>query len=54
MFDDDPVWLHLGDERFVERLSGVPRAGADAAGAVREIDYVDLRFDERVFVGAIA
>ena len=47
---DDPALLHLGDGPF-------PRAAAaylDLAPALRErvpdIDYVDLRFDERVYV----
>jgi cell division protein FtsQ len=47
---DDPARLHLGHERFAERL----RAYQELAPALRErvaaIDYVDLRFDERVFV----
>jgi len=50
MLDDDPTWLHLGTERFVERLT----LYLDLAPTLRErfedIDAVDLRFDERVFV----
>jgi cell division septal protein FtsQ len=50
LLDDDPALLHLGDERFPERL----QAYLDLAPALRErvpdIDYVDLRFDERVYV----
>ena len=47
----DPTTIRLGQERFVERLQSY----FDLAPALRErvpdIDYVDLRFDERVYVG---
>ncbi len=47
---DDGARLHLGHERFAERL----RAYLELAPALRErvpaIDYVDLRFESRVFV----
>lgn len=50
LLDSDPALLHLGDARFAERL----QAYLDLAPALRdrvpEIDYVDLRFDERVYV----
>jgi cell division septal protein FtsQ len=50
MLDDDPTWVHLGAERFVERLATY----LDLVPTLRErfdaIDAVDLRFDERVFV----
>jgi cell division protein FtsQ len=47
---DDTTLVRLGDEAFIERL----QAYVDLAPALRErvpeIDYVDLRFDERVYV----
>jgi cell division protein FtsQ len=50
MFDNDTVWLHLGERRFLERLTTY----LELAPALNErfvgLDYVDLRFDERVFV----
>ncbi|HET7696425.1 MAG TPA: FtsQ-type POTRA domain-containing protein [Vicinamibacterales bacterium] len=50
MLQDDPALLHLGDEKFLERLQSY----VDLAPALREqvsdIDYVDLRFGERVYV----
>jgi cell division protein FtsQ len=50
LLDGDPTSIRLGNERFVERL----QAYFDLAPALREqvpnIDYVDLRFDERVYV----
>ncbi len=50
MLDSDPAGLHLGDARFVERLTTYLELSADAARAFRGLDYVDLRFDERVYV----
>jgi cell division septal protein FtsQ len=50
LLDGDPALLRLGEERFLERL----QAYVEVAGALRErvpeIDYIDLRFDDRVFV----
>jgi cell division protein FtsQ len=50
LLDGDPAAVHLGDEQFLERL----RSYAELAAALRErvprIDYVDLRFGERVYV----
>jgi cell division protein FtsQ len=50
LLDGDPTAIRLGNEHFVERL----QAYFDLAPALREqvpnIDYVDLRFDERVYV----
>ena len=50
LLEDDPALLHLGTERFLERV----QAYVDLAGALRarvsDIDYVDLRFEHRVYV----
>jgi cell division septal protein FtsQ len=50
MLQDDAALLHLGEEKFLERLQSY----VDLAPALREqvsdIDYVDLRFGERVYV----
>ena len=50
LLDDDTAQLHLGEDRFLERL----RSYLEVASALRErvpdIDYVDLRFEERVYV----
>ena len=49
LLDGDPVWLHLGDAHFAARL----KSYLDMAPALREqvpdLDYVDLRFDGKVF-----
>ncbi len=50
LLDGDPALLHLGEDRFLERL----RSYTDVSTAVGErfpdIDYVDLRFKQRMFV----
>jgi cell division protein FtsQ len=50
LLDGDPALLHLGDDRFLERLQSY----IDVAPALRErvsdIDYVDLRFEQRLYV----
>jgi cell division septal protein FtsQ len=50
MLQDDVALLHLGEDKFLERLQSY----VDLAPALREqvsdIDYVDLRFGERVYV----
>jgi cell division septal protein FtsQ len=50
LLDGDPTLIRLGDDHFVERLQSY----VDLAPALRErvsgIDYVDMRFDERVYV----
>jgi cell division protein FtsQ len=50
LFDDDPAWLHLGDARFVERLQNYIDLRPRLIERFRDIDYVDLRFDERVYL----
>jgi cell division protein FtsQ len=50
ILDDDPAMLRLGEDDFVDRL----QAYLDLAPALRErvaqIDYVDLRFEDRLYV----
>jgi len=50
ILEGDPALLRVGDSNFVERVQSY----LDLAPALRErvpqIDYVDLRFDERVYV----
>lgn len=50
LLDGDPTLVRLGDDHFVERLQSY----VDLAPALRErvsgIDYVDMRFDARVYV----
>lgn len=50
LFKDDTTSLRVGDDQFLKRLESY----VDLAPALRErvanIDYVDLRFDERIYV----
>jgi cell division septal protein FtsQ len=50
MLQDDPALLHLGDEKFLERLQSYVDLAPALRDQVRDIDYVDLRFGERVYV----
>lgn len=50
MFDSEAAWLHLGESRFVERLTTYLELAPTLAERFQDIDYVDLRFDDRVFV----
>lgn len=52
MFDHDSAWLHLGDTEFVERIDTYLELGPTLRERFQGIDYVDLRFNERVFVRA--
>ena len=51
ILDDDPAVIRLGDSQFIERLDSYIGLQAELRARVPEIDYVDLRFGERVFVG---
>ncbi|MDE0828104.1 MAG: hypothetical protein OSB03_02775, partial [Vicinamibacterales bacterium] len=48
---DDPALLHLGGDDFLTRLRRYAELGATLRERVPNIDYVDLRFDPRVYVG---
>jgi len=50
LLEGDPTLLRLGNERFVERLRSYHELAAALRERVPAIDYVDLRFDERVYV----
>lgn len=50
MFDHDPVWLHLGRDKFLDRLNRYLELVPTLRERFVDIDYVDLRFGDRVFV----
>jgi cell division septal protein FtsQ len=50
VLDDDPALLHLGQERFAERLQSYVELAPTLRERVPDIDYVDLRFEGRVYV----
>lgn len=51
LLEGDPTLIRLGSERFVERLQSYHELAPTLRDQVPAIDYVDLRFDERVYVG---
>ena len=50
LLEGDPALIRLGNDRFVERLQSYQDLAPALREQVPEIDYVDLRFDERVYV----
>jgi cell division protein FtsQ len=50
LLDGDSALLHLGEERYVERLQSYLEVASALRDRVAEIDYIDLRFDDRVYV----
>lgn len=48
---DDPALIHVGDDRFVERVQSYLDLAPRLHEQVPRIDYIDLRFGEKVFVG---
>ena len=50
LLQDDGALLHLGEEKFLERLQSYVDLAPALREQVRDIDYVDLRFGERVYV----
>jgi cell division protein FtsQ len=52
LLDRDTALVRLGNERFLERLQSYVELAASLRLRVPEIDYVDLRYGERVYVGA--
>jgi cell division protein FtsQ len=50
LLDGDTALLHLGNDKFLERVQSYLELSSTLRERVAEIDYVDLRFDERVYV----
>jgi cell division protein FtsQ len=50
LLGDDPTYLHLGDEMFLERIQTYLELTPALADREQPIDYVDLRFGNRVFL----
>jgi cell division protein FtsQ len=50
MLDGDPTVLRVGRERFAERIQLYVDAAERLRASVDDIDYVDLRFGEHVYV----
>jgi cell division protein FtsQ len=50
ILEGDTALLRLGDDAFVDRLQSYLDLGPTLRERVDGIDYVDLRFDERIYV----
>ena len=50
LLNDGPTLIHLGHEQFTERLWEYLELAPALRAHVADIDYVDLRFDRRVFI----
>ena len=50
LLEGDAALLHLGDDRFLERIQMYLDLSGTLRDRVSEIDYVDLRFERRVYV----
>jgi cell division protein FtsQ len=50
LLDGDDARLHLGDSAFAERLQSYLELAPALRERVPQMEYVDLRFDSRVFV----
>ena len=51
LLNGDPVRIHLGERDFAARLRTYLDVAFTLREAVPDIDYVDVRFDRRVYVG---
>ena len=54
LLEGDAALLHLGEDRFVERLQSYLDVAAALHDRVQDIDYVDLRFEDRLYVRPVA
>jgi cell division septal protein FtsQ len=50
LLEGDSALLHLGPDKFLERIQAYLDLSAALRERVADIDYVDLRFDQRVYV----
>jgi cell division protein FtsQ len=50
LLQNDAALLHLGEEKFLERVQSYVELAPALRERVPDIDYVDLRFDQRVYV----
>jgi cell division protein FtsQ len=46
----DPAVIELGDDRFLQRIQSYLELAPTLRERVPDIEYVDLRFDERIYV----
>ena len=54
LIEGDAALLHLGEDRFLERLQSYVDVASALRERVQDIDYVDLRFDDRLYVRPVS
>jgi cell division septal protein FtsQ len=54
LIDGDTAFLHLGEDHFLERLQSYLDVAPTLRERVPDIDYVDLRFEDRLYVRPVA
>lgn len=50
ILNGDTAMIHLGDDQFLQRIESYLDVAAALRDRVAEIDYVDLRFEDRIYV----
>ena len=50
ILNGDPAVIYVGDDQFLQRLQSYVQLAPALRQRVPDIDYVDLRFDERIYV----
>lgn len=50
ILNDDPAVIYVGEDRFLARLESYLELSTALKERVAGIDYVDLRFDDRIYV----
>ena len=50
ILNGDPAMIQLGEDQFLARLQSYLDLSAALRARVPDIDYVDLRFDDRIYV----
>lgn len=54
ILNGDPAVIYVGDDQFLQRLQSYVQLAPALRQRVPDIDYVDLRFDERIYVRPVA
>ena len=54
LLSGDPALIYVGEDRFLSRLQSYLDLAAALRQRVESIDYVDVRFDDRIYVRPVA
>jgi cell division protein FtsQ len=54
ILNGDPAVIYVGEDRFLPRLESYLELASTLRQRVADIDYVDLRFDDRIYVRPVA